>query len=118
MYATAPRAFQTPGTAAANDDARAPALPGKRTLTEQLQTGQLPHEIVVKAAQALGHDVSTVTVHEGGEAEAIGTRAFARGNELHFTRGAYQPATADGVRLIGHELVHVAQQRQGRAPAT
>jgi hypothetical protein len=66
----------------------------------------------------LGHDVSNVTVHQDGKADALGTRAFAQGDALHFAAGAYQPESPAGRSLIGHELAHVAQQREGRVAPT
>lgn len=85
------------------------SVPGKRTLT-----GRLPRRLAARASAALGHDLSRVTVHEDGAAERLGVRAFASGDALHFAAGAYRPDTAAGVALIGHELAHVAQQREGR----
>ena len=35
----------------------------------------------------------------------------------HFARGAFAPETPDGLRLLAHELAHVAQARHGRAEA-
>jgi hypothetical protein len=87
--------------------------PGKRALT-----GQLPPRVAAHAGAALGHDFSSVAVHEDGQADTLGTRAFARGDDLHFGAGAYQPDSAAGLSLIGHELAHVAQQREGRVEPT
>jgi RHS repeat-associated protein len=39
--------------------------------------------------------------------------ALTLGNDIHIRPGAYQPATAGGIALLGHELVHVGQYRQG-----
>lgn len=47
----------------------------------------------------------------------IGARAFTQGNMIHFAPGQYRPDMAEGRRLIGHELAHVVQQRQGRVKA-
>ncbi len=58
-------------------------------------------------------DFSNVTIHTGTVAEraarSVGARAFALGDHLVFARGAYQPATGEGRRLLAHELAHVAQ---------
>jgi hypothetical protein len=59
-------------------------------------------------------DFSDVRVHIGGEAPAIGALAFTVGADLYFAPGQYQPHTQDGRELIGHELTHVVQQREGR----
>jgi hypothetical protein len=59
-------------------------------------------------------DFTDVRVHQDGRAGAVGARAYAQGNELHFAPGEYRPGTPDGDRLIGHELAHVVQQRDRR----
>ena len=38
---------------------------------------------------------------------------IARGNRVYFRPGVYTPTTAAGLALLGHELVHVGQYRQG-----
>jgi hypothetical protein len=63
----------------------------------------------------LGVELGGVRVHDSGAADAaaraIGARAFTVGNHIAFARGAYQPQSQAGVSLLGHELVHVAQNR-------
>ena len=59
-------------------------------------------------------DFSAVRVHEGPAAQAMGALAFTLGEELHFAPGLYDPVTREGVELLGHELTHVLQQRDGR----
>src|SRR5262249_47021098 len=65
----------------------------------------------------LGQDFSQVRVHTGeaaaAAAAALRARAFATGNDIVFADGRYDPASDKGRRLLAHELVHVAQQRQG-----
>jgi len=63
----------------------------------------------------LGVDFSEVRIHEGEEPERLGAVAFARGTDVYFRRGGFDPDTRHGMRLIGHELAHVAQQLRGRA---
>ncbi|KAB2931639.1 MAG: DUF4157 domain-containing protein [Leptonema illini] len=71
-----------------------------------------------------GHDFSRVRVHTGAAAEeaadSIGAKAFAKGSDIVFAKGEYNPNTAEGRGLIGHELAHVAQNESGtgvhRAP--
>jgi hypothetical protein len=36
-----------------------------------------------------------------------------RGNRIYFRPGVYTPSTASGLALLGHELVHVGQYREG-----
>ncbi len=59
-------------------------------------------------------DFSRVRVHEGPTAQAMGALAFTLGEELHFAPGRYDPTSRDGIALLGHELAHVVQQRDGR----
>ena len=51
------------------------------------------------------------------EAKARGAEAFARGDEIAFAPGRYDPASGTGRKLIAHELAHVVQQRRGGALA-
>ncbi|MFN6947166.1 MAG: DUF4157 domain-containing protein, partial [Cytophagaceae bacterium] len=44
--------------------------------------------------------------------------AYAQGNDIHFAPGQYNPETQSGQELLGHELTHVVQQRQGRVQGT
>ncbi len=59
-------------------------------------------------------DFSDVRVHEGATAPSIGALAFTLGHELHFAPGLYDPGSREGIELLGHELTHVVQQRDGR----
>lgn len=59
-------------------------------------------------------DFSEVRVHIGPEAGSIGALAFTVGTDLYFAPDQYQPHTQYGRELIGHELTHVVQQREGR----
>ena len=74
----------------------------------------LPSLVRSKMERALGTDLSRVRIHQGEEAESVGALAYTRGTDLHFQRGAYDPTSAPGQRLLGHELAHVVQQAQGR----
>ena len=60
------------------------------------------------------HDFGHVRVHDdaaaGLSAGAVNARSYAVGNHLAFAKGRYEPATAEGQRLIAHELTHVVQQ--------
>jgi hypothetical protein len=60
-------------------------------------------------------DLSDVRVHTDENADrlnrSVSARAFATGTDVYFARGQYSPGSADGDRLIAHELAHVVQQR-------
>ena len=69
----------------------------------------------------LGHDFSRVRVHADSRAAAAARKenaeAYTYGRHVVFGAGKYKPRTADGQRLLAHELTHVVQQtrRGGRA---
>ncbi|MGO9933713.1 MAG: DUF4157 domain-containing protein [Steroidobacteraceae bacterium] len=61
-----------------------------------------------------GHDFSRVRVHAdpaaAESAHFIGARAYTTGFDVVFGSGQYAPASAQGRRLLAHELAHVVQQ--------
>lgn len=61
-----------------------------------------------------GHDFSHVRIHTGAPAESaaatLGAQAFAFGHHIAFARERFQPGSADGMRLMAHELTHTVQQ--------
>lgn len=73
----------------------------------------------------LGAELSAVRIHQseraGAAAQGIGARAYAIGNDVAFAPGEYDGTSAEGQRLLAHELTHTQQQTpQGliqRAPA-
>ncbi len=75
---------------------------------------QLPDALRMQMETALDTDFTAVRVHVGPQAQSIGAIAFTIGNDIYFAPGQYSPDTAPGRHLIGHELAHVVQQRQGR----
>jgi hypothetical protein len=101
------------------------ASPGKRSITGELaavpsgtSSGGAPlrDDVRSRMESAFGSDFSAVRIHEDGAADSAGAQAYARGTDLHFGPGTYDPDSPQGLELIGHELTHVVQQRQGRAP--
>jgi hypothetical protein len=60
-----------------------------------------------------GTDFGDVRVHTGGEAarsaQAVDARAYALGRDIVFGAGEYRPRSADGMRLLAHELAHTMQ---------
>jgi hypothetical protein len=61
-----------------------------------------------------GHDFSKVRVYAdekaGASARAVDSLAYTVGNNLVFASGQSAPRTAQGKRLLAHELTHVVQQ--------
>jgi hypothetical protein len=82
---------------------------------------QLAPSLRTKLEGVLGCSLGRVRIHTdnaaGKEAQALGARAFTRGNDIFFSAGTFQPHTRTGIRLLGHELAHVNQQIFGRAPS-
>lgn len=74
----------------------------------------LPDPVRLKMETSFGEDFSSVRVHQDGSAASLGALAYARGTDVHFAPGQYDPGSAAGQSLIGHELAHVVQQRAGR----
>ena len=65
-----------------------------------------------------GRDLSDVRVHVGpsaaASARALSARAFTVGRDVVMGEGEFRPQTADGRRLLAHELTHVVQQANAR----
>jgi len=65
----------------------------------------------------MGHDFSHVKVHTGAEAahsaKDINAQAYTYKNHIVFNEGKYNTESAEGKKLLAHELTHVIQQ--GRA---
>jgi Domain of unknown function (DUF4157) len=68
----------------------------------------------------LGFDFSRVRIHDDEQAAAsarmVAARAYTVGRDIVLDSGQYRPDTADGRRLLTHELTHVMQQRTHRGP--
>lgn len=109
--ATAPPLWPTAGTGAAPD------------LSEALDPSEarpLPGILRTNFEAALGVVLSTVRVHHGpttaAAAARLGARAFARGDDIGVGHGDFPPTTAEERELLGHELIHVAQNKSRPSP--
>lgn len=80
--------------------------------------GKMPEEVQAKMENAFGADFSNVRIHEGNEAPSVGALAYTQGENIHFAPGRYNPESPSGQELLGHELTHVVQQREGRVEPT
>jgi len=93
-----------PGAVAAGGDVHATAARGVDG-----GGGRLPFHDRIQAAFGR-HDLSAVRAHQGGAAaaatEALGARAYARGEAIAF-------ADAPDLHTAAHEAAHVIQQRRG-----
>jgi hypothetical protein len=88
-------------------------------VTQQIQSARgagqpLPGALQPSLEAAFGMDFSGVRLHTDHRADALNrdlqARAFTTGQDIFFRQGEYRPGTAEGVRLLGHELGHVGQQ--------
>lgn len=79
----------------------------------------LPEDLRSRFEGSLGADLSAVRVHTGAAsqaaASAVGARAYALGNDIHFGAGHYDPSSRGGQTLIAHEVAHTVQQAGGGA---
>ncbi|MEX0761921.1 MAG: DUF4157 domain-containing protein [Dehalococcoidia bacterium] len=74
----------------------------------------LPSGTREEMESAFGSDFSSVRVHEGSAADAVGAVAYTQGTDIHFAPGRYNADSTDGQRLLAHELTHVVQQKAGK----
>jgi hypothetical protein len=69
-----------------------------------------------------GYDLSQVRVHSDASAElsarSVSAHAYTVGHHIVFGAGQFAPGTAQGQRLIAHELTHVVQQSRSPLPLT
>jgi Domain of unknown function (DUF4157) len=100
--------MHSPAPAAVHETLRAPGRPLDRATRAFFEP-------------RFGHDFSGVRVHTGTSAEAsarsVDAHAYTVGRDIVFGAGRFTPATADGRRLLAHELAHVVQQQNGIARA-
>lgn len=65
----------------------------------------------------MGISYSDVRIHTDAKADRLSrnlnAEAFTLGTNAYFRKGAYNPTSHSGKRLLTHELTHVAQQRAG-----
>lgn len=73
----------------------------------------LPAMLRAHLARLLGASLGGISVRICSEAEAIGALAVARGNQLILSPRVLALRRAARLGVLGHELVHVLQQRQG-----
>lgn len=86
-----------------------------------LRQGGAPLQSAVRGEfeRRLGHDFGRIRVHTDAPAavaaQSVAAEAFTVGRHVVFAAGRYAPETAEGERLLAHELVHTIQQGQAEA---
>ena len=79
----------------------------------------MPDELKAKMENTLSTDFSQVRIHPNSStATDVGALAYTQGTDVHFAPGQFKPESSAGQQLLGHELTHVVQQRQGRVQPT
>ncbi|MSP59444.1 MAG: DUF4157 domain-containing protein [Myxococcales bacterium] len=75
----------------------------------------LPAAAESQFGSAYGTDLSDVRVHTDSKsaaaADSAGAEAFTYGKDVFFGSGKYNPSSEHGSFVLGHELAHVAQQK-------
>ncbi|MBU0702121.1 DUF4157 domain-containing protein [bacterium] len=68
--------------------------------------------------ERFGYNFGGVRIHADGYAarksNELNAEAFTIGRDVFFNAGRYNPSSTAGKRLLGHELTHVVQQRNGK----
>jgi hypothetical protein len=106
---------RSPATGAVQPNAgNAFALPARFNLKPPGSGRPLPESVQKKMEAFFNASFADIRVHVGQEAQSIGALAFTHGPDLYFAPGQYNPQSAFGQQLLGHELTHVLQQRAGR----
>ncbi len=94
-------------------------LQSKSDETAQMNKTGMPDDVKNKMESSFNTDFSNVTIHaNSSKAPNVGALAYTQGHDIHFAPGQFSPDSSQGQRLLGHELTHVVQQRQGLVKPT
>lgn len=100
--------------AAGNQPAHASDEVARRLQQRKGQGAPLSPAMNDQMGRTFGTDFSDVRLHTDAEAaqmsDDLNAQAFTYGNDIYFNSGKYQPETASGRGLLGHELTHTMQQ--------
>src|SRR5689334_8601576 len=97
-------------------NSRQPASTIPASVGEALRSGGRPLEPTTRThmESRFGHDFSRVQVHTDAKAAesaaAVRARAYTVGQDVVFGAGEYAPNSAQGQKLLAHELTHAIQQ--------
>jgi hypothetical protein len=113
----------TPPGAHANRLHRHAAGPGPAsapTIVHDVLRGQgrpMPPAVRHEMEERLGRDFADVRIHTderaGASAEAVAAQAYTVGRHIVFAAGRFDPGSAQGRRLLAHELAHAANYPPG-----
>lgn len=74
----------------------------------------IPRAIAQEFEQKTGYSSANIRVSESDMPDLFGAKAAVQGNEIHFPRGRYQPETAEGRKILKHEMRHIIQQARNQ----
>lgn len=74
--------------------------------------GGLPEALRHCFQEVYGRSFDEVRYHVSPLPPALQAKAMASGSRIFFAPGQFDPLSARGIRLLGHELGHVVQQRR------
>lgn len=97
----------------------APGTAPVQRMEDNSNSTGMPDTVKSQMEGAFNTDFSDVKVHtESAQAKNIGALAYTQGTDVHFAPGQFKPESTSGKSLIGHELTHVVQQREGKVQPT
>ena len=73
----------------------------------------VPESLSGRIQDSFGINSNELSLRESPAVAIMGARATVQGNIISFAPGEYQPNTADGLKVLGHELYHVRDQAMG-----
>jgi hypothetical protein len=95
-------------------------IPSSEVLNKRGAGRELPSPLRHEMEQHLRMDLSGVRLHTDEAANRLNRQfhasAFAVGKDIFFRQGIYNPHSENGIKILKHELAHVAQQG-GRSAA-
>jgi len=71
-----------------------------------------------RLSERFGVPMRGIKVFEDEGLGELGSRGYAKGNEIHIAKGEYRPHTQRGADLLMHEAGHVVQQGMGLVSGT
>jgi Domain of unknown function (DUF4157) len=98
-------------------EATAPAVEAAAVRQQLSSSEPIPSPLSDLMERGYGRDFADVRIHADRTANGLADRqlanAFTIGHDIFFARDRWRPHTADGDRLLAHELAHVVQQTGG-----
>ena len=77
----------------------------------------LPAGIETRIRKNYGLNPKEISFRESSDVAGIGAHAITQGNAVRFAPGEFRPHSLSGLKTLGHELSHVAEQAKGSVHA-